>query len=354
MQISTTSKTILTEAATDVDKRTSNLNDKSFDRVLLNNSNHRSKNVKITFDEDTANPQNVANRTMKHKPAQRVTPTLRQTDQKTKIHQDDNVKRNRFLSSVATNHVVKAVSKRIAVRIKIDENPNLNEIERSKYIRVPEDIKIESLSDITSTFSPTSDKKRIESSPIEGSRDESFELSNINVPIESVVDQPPNSVIDPNKESILSAADTKHNIENSAISVESHMHKTNAGIIGSNNSSMETDVYKDIKEVKIEMVTESIKSTTQRAKIHFKDDINSIIDTDSLEGRKRPQHANIEASATKKDGNMPAHQMVLGNIDSKNSASSTKHKPTVNRIISTTERAPFHVKKGKPKRIGIL
>ena len=64
-----------------------------------------------------------------------------------KAYPDDDVKRNRFLSSVATNHVVKAVSKRIAVRIKIDENPNLNEIERSKYIqRVPEDIKIESLS----------------------------------------------------------------------------------------------------------------------------------------------------------------------------------------------------------------
>ena len=353
MQTSTTSKTILTEA-TDVDKSTANLNDKSFDRVLLNNSNPKSKNVKLTFNDDAVTPQNVANRTVKDEPAQRATTTSGQTVQKTKAYPDDDVKRNRFLSSVATNHVVKAVSKRIAVRIKIDENPNLNEIERSKYIRVPEDVNIESLSDITSTFSPTSDKKRIENSPIEESRDESFESSNTNAPLETVVDQPPNSVTDPNKESILSAADTKHNIENSAISVESHMHKTNAGIIGSNNSSMETDVYKDIKEVKIEMVTESIKSTTQRAKIYFKDDVNRIIDTDSLEGRKRPQHANIEASATKKDGNMPAHQMVLGNIDSKNSASSTRHKPTVNRMTSTTERVPFHVKKGKPKRIGIL
>lgn len=349
MQTSTTSKTILTEA-TDVDKSTANLNDKSFDRVLLNNSNPKSKNVKLTFNDDAVTPQNVANRTVKDEPAQRATTTSGQTVQKTKAYPDDDVKRNRFLSSVATNHVVKAVSKRIAVRIKIDENPNLNEIERSKYIRVPENIKTESLSDITSTFTPTSDTKRIESSPIEGSRDESFELSNIYVPTETDKNPPPKSLIDPNKESILRASDTNNKIENGSISIENH--NTNPGIIGSTNSSAETDLNTNIKEVKSKMGTESIKSTTQR--IHFKDDVNSIIDSDSLEGRQEPQHSNIEASIPKKDGNVPAHQMVLGNIDSKNSASSTRHKPTVNRMTSTTERVPFHVKKGKPKRIGIL
>ena len=87
MKTSTTSKTILTEA-TDVDKSTSNLNDNSFDRVLLNNSNPKSKNVKPTFNDDAVTPQNVANRTVKDKPTQRVTPTLRQTDEKTKIYED--------------------------------------------------------------------------------------------------------------------------------------------------------------------------------------------------------------------------------------------------------------------------
>ena len=210
------------------------------------------------------------------------------------------------------------------------------------------------MSDITSTFSPTSDKKKIESSPIEVSRDESFELSNINVHIETVVDQPPKSLIDPNKESILRSSDAKSVIQNSAISVENHMHNSNAEIIGNTNSSAKTNLYKDIKRVKSEMGTESIKPTTPRVKIHFKDDVNSIIDSDNLEGRKEAQHATIEASTPKKDGNVPAHQMVFGNIDIKNSASSTKHKPSANRITSNTERVPFQVKKGKPKRKGIL
>ena len=335
MQISTTSRNFLTEP-TVIDKSTSNLRDKTFDPVLLTDSNDNSKDVKITFQEDSAKPQNVANRTIKDKTVKRTNPTLGKPDQKTNAHQDNNVKRNRFLSSVATNHIVKAVSKRIALRIKIDENPNLSEIERSKYIRVPEGIKIEPLSGITSTFSPTSDKKRIEASPIEGSIDESFELSSTNSPIETAVDQPPNAAIDPNNENILRASDTKSDIENGAIFVENHIDNTNAGIFGSTNSSAETDLNKDNKRIKSKKGTNSIKSTTQRVEILFKDVIN------------------IEASTPKKDGNVPAHQMILGNIDSKNSVSSTKHKPTVNRITSTTERVLFHDKKGKPQRIGIL
>ena len=172
--------------------------------------------------------------------------------------------------------------------------------------------------------------------------------------IETVVDQPPKSLIDPNKESILRSSDAKSVIQNSAISVENHMHNSNAEIIGNTNSSPITDLYKDIKRVKSEMGIESNKPTTPRVNNHVKDDVNSIIDIDNLEGRKKSQHAAIEASIPKKDGNVPDRQMVLGNIDSKNSASSTKHKPTVNRITSNTERVPFHVKKGKPKRIGIL